>query len=186
MGRRAPGARERLQAAALELYAEHGYGATTVATVASHSGVTERTFFRYFPDKAEVLFADDEGLIEALLANLSEPPSPLDVWEVAQRSLEGVAEELENRRDEMRLRARVIAANPDLAARDVVKHNRVVTTLQEAMRDHGADGHDAALAAGVAGAVFRVVYSEWVTSDGGQDLATRLKQGVDQVRSATG
>ena len=55
MGRWEPNARDRLQRAALELYSEHGFDQTTVAEIAQRAGLTERTFFRHFADKREVV-----------------------------------------------------------------------------------------------------------------------------------
>jgi AcrR family transcriptional regulator len=60
MPRWEPGARERLQATTLALFAERGFDATTVAEIASRAGLTERTFFRYFADKREVLFTGQD------------------------------------------------------------------------------------------------------------------------------
>jgi AcrR family transcriptional regulator len=51
-----------MQRAAMELFAERGFEATTVAGIAERAGVTERTFFRHFADKREVLFAGEEQL----------------------------------------------------------------------------------------------------------------------------
>ncbi|MFX8075170.1 TetR family transcriptional regulator, partial [Acinetobacter baumannii] len=56
MGRWEPGARERLARAALDLYVERGFDETSVGDIAARAGVTERTFFRHFADKREVLF----------------------------------------------------------------------------------------------------------------------------------
>jgi AraC-like DNA-binding protein len=56
MARWEPGAQGRLQQAAMELFAERGYARTTVEDIAARAGLTERTFFRYFADKREVLF----------------------------------------------------------------------------------------------------------------------------------
>ena len=57
MGRWEPDARGRLVKAAMELYGERGFEQTTVAEIAERAGLTERTFFRHFADKREVLFA---------------------------------------------------------------------------------------------------------------------------------
>ena len=56
MTRWEPNARGRLERAALELYGERGFEQTTVAEIAERAGLTERTFFRHFADKREVLF----------------------------------------------------------------------------------------------------------------------------------
>ncbi len=65
--------RRRLVDAAIGLFAEHGFAATTVDEIAARAGVTARTFFRHFTDKEEVLFADDDALLPTLLAAIAEP-----------------------------------------------------------------------------------------------------------------
>lgn len=184
MPRWSAGARQRLRAAAMDLFAEQGYAATTVAAVAERAGLTERTFFRHFADKAEVLFADDAHLVQVVLASVREAPDPADAWAVARRGLAALAGELGERREELRLRAAVIAANPELAARDLVKHHRVVTALQDAVQGRGADPHAAALSAGVAGAVFRVAYAEWLAGTAPGSLAARVEHCLQEVRAA--
>lgn len=81
MARWDPGTEERLTKAALELYREHGYDSVTVTRIAERAGITRRSYFRYFPDKREVLFAGSERLPAAaadavLAADRSAPRSP--------------------------------------------------------------------------------------------------------------
>jgi len=57
MSRWNPNARGRLEQAAYELFLDRGYEQTTVADIARRAGLTERTFFRHYADKREVLFA---------------------------------------------------------------------------------------------------------------------------------
>src|SRR5215475_8665914 len=81
MGRWEPGARERLVVAAVDLFTEQGYDATTVAQIAERAGVTKSTFFRHFPDKRELLVAGQETLSRLLTEGIAEAPgnaSPLD------------------------------------------------------------------------------------------------------------
>src|SRR3954470_24656928 len=75
MGRWKPDARGRLARAALELYLDPGYEQTTVADIAARAGVTERTFFRHFTDKREVLFAGSDEFHDAVLAAIAQVPS---------------------------------------------------------------------------------------------------------------
>lgn len=77
-----PGAKERLQVAALELFAAHGFEETTAAEIAGAVGLTERTFFRYFSDKREVLFDGQESFMQAFLDGIEETPpdaAPMDL-----------------------------------------------------------------------------------------------------------
>src|SRR4051812_5557079 len=75
MGRWEPGARGRLTRAALELYLDPGYEQTTVADIAARAGVTERTFFRHFADKREVLFDGSAEFQATVLAAIAAAPA---------------------------------------------------------------------------------------------------------------
>jgi len=79
MGRWEPDARGRLERAALELYLERGYDQTTVAEIAGRAGLTERTFFRHFSDKREVLFRGDE-LAQAMADAIDAAPETTAPW----------------------------------------------------------------------------------------------------------
>ena len=84
MGRWEPNARERLAKAALELYSERGYEQTTVAEIAQRAGLTERTFFRHYADKREVLFDGSSALQELFVNAVAEaPPSAAPIDAVA-------------------------------------------------------------------------------------------------------
>lgn len=76
MGRWEPNSRGRLQEAALALFAERGFDQTTAAEIAARAGLTERTFFRHFADKREVLFGGAGLLGERILAGvIGAPPA---------------------------------------------------------------------------------------------------------------
>src|SRR5580693_9626125 len=85
MGRWEPNTRERLERAALTLFVEHGYDATTVAGIADRAGLTKSTFFRHFADKREVLFGGQDllaGMFSDAIA--AAPPAATSVdWLVA-------------------------------------------------------------------------------------------------------
>ena len=88
MGRWQPNAPGRLERAALELYSERGFDRTTVAEIAERAGLTERTFFRYFADKREVLFAGASTLEEFLVASVNDAPAALPPIEAITAALE--------------------------------------------------------------------------------------------------
>ena len=89
MGRWQPNARGRLQEAALELFLEHGFEQTTVAEIAERAGLTERTFFRHFADKREVLFDGAAALTEVLVSAVAHAGEQATPFEAAA---EGVVE----------------------------------------------------------------------------------------------
>src|ERR1051325_505073 len=114
MARWEPDARGRLEQAALELFQERGYGRTTVEDIAERAGVTERTFFRYFTDKREVLFDGSETMTSAAReATLAAPKdaSPLDA---ALAGMGAAAALLDARHERAVRRSRIIADNPTL------------------------------------------------------------------------
>jgi AcrR family transcriptional regulator len=83
-------ARGRLEQAALELYTEHGYEQTTTAQIAARAGLNERTYFRHFPDKREVLFgveATQQADLAQALATVPEDVAPLAAVLQAFRSM---------------------------------------------------------------------------------------------------
>lgn len=63
-----------LARAAMRLFEEHGYDATTVDDIAEAADVSRRTFFRYFASKEEVFIVDPEGKLAALHVALAEGP----------------------------------------------------------------------------------------------------------------
>ncbi len=174
MGRWEPDARGRMQEAALELFGERGYARTTAAEVAERAGVTERTFFRHFPDKREVLFANDD-LRDRLAATVAadEGASPV---EAVAAGLDVVAGVLQDRREVAVRRARIIAAHAELQERELKKLASWSTALEHVLRGRGLAGPDAMLLAEVSVAVFRVAYARWLEEGTGRGLVATVRE----------
>jgi AcrR family transcriptional regulator len=162
MGRWEPNARGRLARAALVLSAERGYENTTVAEIAAAAGVTERTFYRYFADKADALFPDNTQLLPVLATVVRDAvrdgAGPLDAALAAVRELAGYASEEPER---PRLTAQVIPAVPALAGRELVRQRQIADAVSQALVDGGVPTIDAQLAAETALGVWRVAVTEW-------------------------
>src|SRR5215471_19817634 len=88
MGRWEPNARGRLAAAALALYAEQGFEQTTVAEIAARAGLTERTFFRHFADKREVLFYGMDMARDLLTRTVADAPASAAPMDAVRAGLE--------------------------------------------------------------------------------------------------
>lgn len=161
MARWQPDSRGRLAQAALELYAERGYERTTVAEIAARAGVTERTFFRHFADKREVLFSGSEELEEALTGGVVQAPADAAPLDAAAAGLAAMAEVLASRRPFARVRQQVIAATPELQERELRKLVRLAALIDAALRERGVAEPDAAVAAEAAIALFRVAFERW-------------------------
>jgi AcrR family transcriptional regulator len=167
MARWKPGARERLQATTLELFAEQGFERTTVAEIASRAGLTERTFFRYFADKREVLFAGQEefeGLFVDAIAAAAPDIEPFAVVVMALRSV-GAQFFPAERRTFSRQRQTIIDAHPGLQERELLKLSRVTAAMAAALLARGTPEPTATLSAEFGMTVFRVAFARWVDGE---------------------
>jgi len=183
MGRWEPDASGRLREAALELYVERGYERTTVAEIAERAGLTARTFFRYFADKREVLFAGSADLQEGLVSALAGAPaaaSPMDAVAVA---LDAAAAWLGGRHAYSRRRYAVIAANAELRERELIKLASLAAALAEGLRERGVADPEASLAAEAGIAVFRVAFERWVGEPDDRDLSRVMRESMAQLRA---
>ena len=180
-----PDSRARLAEAALGLFAERGYEETTVAAIAERAGLTERTFFRHFADKREVLFSGNDefemGIIEAVSAAPPEAP-PLDA---VAAGLFVAAAWLEERRPFARRRAAVIQANRELRERELAKLASLAVSIAEALRARGVAEPLASLSAETGMAVFRVAFQRWARQAGGATLAELAGESLDELRAVT-
>ncbi len=187
MGRWAPDARGRLEQAALELYGERGFESTTVAEIAERAGLTERTFFRYFADKREVLFWGSGGLQEFLVSNVDDAPASLSPIEAIAAALEKAATDIfEERREFARQRQAVIAANPDLQERELRKLASLASALAEALRRRGVGDPASSLAAEAGIGVFKVAFEVWTRDGGGLSLSEIIRSSADEMTRVTG
>src|SRR5215475_10659197 len=177
MGRWQPDARGRLEQAAMELYRERGFDNTTVAEIAERAGLTERTFFRHYADKREVLFGGAGVLEDILVTGVREAPAGLAAMEAIMAALVAVADGLfEERRDFARQRQAVIASNAELQEREVVKLATLAAALAGALRGRGAGDPAASLAAEAGIAVFKIAFERWVSAAAERPLADYINE----------
>jgi AcrR family transcriptional regulator len=158
-----PGARERLQAAALELFAAQGFEQTTAAEIAQSVGLTERTFFRLFSDKREVLFYGQDAFVQSFLDGLDAAPadaSPIGVVACALRA--GASLFPDERRPYSRMRQSVIDQNPALQEREQHKLAGLAATVAETLRGRGVGEPAATLAAQSGATVFGIAFAQWI------------------------
>jgi AcrR family transcriptional regulator len=184
MGRWEPDSRGRLQEAALALYSERGFDRTTAAQIADRVGVTERTFFRHFADKREVLFGGSALLQEQIVAGVAGAPDTDGPLDAVSRGLDAAAAVLgEFRRDLSRQRQAVIAANPELRERELAKLADYAAAVAAALRQRGVTGLQATLAAETGMTVLRVALQRWASEDDGRDLAAIMCDAVGALRT---
>ena len=185
MGRWEPNARGRLEQAAMELYSESGYEQTTVAGIARRAGLTERTFFRYYADKREVLFAGAASLQELFVTAVAGAPAtatPIDAVAVA---LDAAASLFQERREYSRQRQRIIAANPELQERELIKLASLSAALAGALRERGVAEPAASLAAQAGTAVFKIAFERWIDGPGEPDMMRLTRESLEELKAVT-
>jgi len=185
MGRWQPDASRRLQQAALALYAERGYDATTVAEIAERAGLTKRTFFRYFADKREVLFNGSDELRRLLVDATAAAPASAPPIEAVAVGLRASASMFAERHDFARRRHAIILATPDLQERELVKLASIGISIAAALRDRGASEEAATLAAQTGMTVFHVAFARWVDQDDPDALPRLIDESLAELRTLT-
>jgi AcrR family transcriptional regulator len=176
-----PGGRGRLEQAAMALYAEQGFENTTVAEIAERAGLTERTFFRHFTDKREVLFSGSGEFQELLVGNVANAPDSLTPIDAAAEGLLAAAAMLQQREAFARQRAKIIAANAELHERELIKFASLSVALADTLRGRGVTEPVASLTAEVAMAVFRTAFERWIDQAGGPDLPQLIRDSLDEL-----
>jgi AcrR family transcriptional regulator len=187
MARWEPDARGRLEKAAMELFVERGYARTTVGDIGERAGLTERTFFRYFTDKREVLFSGSEELEKAIVDLVSNAPEDATPFEVVASAIEVTGAGLEAHRDLTYVRARhaLVTEHAELRERELIKMASLAAAITRALRARGAAEPAASLAAEAGIAVFKVGFERWVTAKKPRALTAEIRAAVDGLRAVT-
>ncbi|WP_020547763.1 TetR/AcrR family transcriptional regulator [Nonomuraea coxensis] len=185
MGRWEPNARGRLEEAALELYGERGYEQTTVAEIARRAGLTERTFFRHFADKREVLFGGGKLLEERLTAAVAAAPDSAGPLEAVAAALDAAGPLFQERHERSRRRQAIILAHAELRERELIKLATLARALAGALRERGVGEPAASLAAEAGIAVFKIAFERWTDEPGEADLRQAMREAFAELRAVT-
>ena len=171
----------------MELYGERGFDNTTVEEIAARAGLTERTFFRYFADKREVLFGGAGELQAFLVARVIEAPASLAPIEVIAAAYMAAGDEIfEERRDFSRARQAVITANTELQERELIKLATLTAALSAALRQRGVKDPAASLAAEAGGAAFKLGFEHWVVDTKGKPMSKFIRESLDALKAVAG
>lgn len=188
MGRWEPGARERLVIAAVDLFTEQGYDATTVAQIAERAGVTKSTFFRHFPDKRELLVTGQETLCRLLAEGIAEAPADASPLEAVAAGLQRASTAMgpTSREIAPRLKA-AVAASAELQERDALKSVSLAAAMTAALVTRGVPDPTAALASELGVLAFKRGYVEWSEGDRAPEdgFAAYLLKALDELRAAS-
>lgn len=172
MARWQPDAKKRLESAALELFSHKGYDETTAAEIAASVGLTERTFFRHFGDKREVLFRGRVPIQELFTTGIRDSPADADLFHLLAAGLrEGSRYFPEERKAFARARQTIIGSHPALQERERLKLSELSLVVHNALAERGIADPQATLAAQSTATVFHVALTQWVADAETRPLA---------------
>lgn len=175
--------RERLVGAAVTLFVERGFAATTVEQIATAAGVTPRTFFRHFRDKEEVLFAEEDGLLPLLLSAIASLEPPFRAEELMRHALGALADRMEPERSRLRARHEIIMTDVALTGRELAKQAAWQPQIAAAIAARGFGEADAELLAAIGFALFRTAFVGWLEDDARASLRERVDRALPSART---
>jgi AcrR family transcriptional regulator len=187
MARWEPDARGRLEKAAMDLFREQGYEHTTVGDIAARAELTERTFFRYFGDKREVLFSRAKELERGIVEHIADAPQDMPPLDAVVAALQAAGTELAERRDLEYVRARyaLVTQHAEIQERELIKLASLAAATAKALLARGVSEPEASLVAEAGIAVFKIGFERWVNERVPRDLAGHIRSAVDLLRTVT-
>jgi AcrR family transcriptional regulator len=181
MSRWEPNARGRLEQAAAELFAERGFDQTAVADIAARAGLTERTFFRHFTDKREVLFSGQDAFQDQFVGGVAAAPGTATPLEAVAAGLAAAGNMLQGRAELAPRRQAIIDAHPDLQERELIKMARLGTAVAATLRDRGVAEPAATLTADAGVAVLRIAFGRWLEEGVARPLPEVIRETLGEL-----
>ena len=169
-------ARARLEQAALDLYLERGFDAVTTAEIAARAGVTERTYFRHFADKREVLFEGERRLTGWVTDALATVPADVPPWPALRRAIDLIVPSLEESGRAGTRLAAIVATTPALRERAAAKEANLVALVARLLVERGAAADEADLVALTEWGVLAHAIRTW-RADPGSPLQRHVDRG---------
>jgi AcrR family transcriptional regulator len=180
-GRPGEAARYATFASRFHAVPERGFEQTTVAEISERAGLTERTFFRHFADKREVLFYGMEMARDLLMRAVADAPASATPMEAVCAAFEAFGVVLQESPERVRMRDAIVSANPELRERELIKLAAFSSAVGGALRDRGVPDQAASLAAETGVAVFKVAFARWISEQGQRDLPGIFRESMAEL-----
>lgn len=183
MVQRAENARERFESAAFSLFGEKGYAATTVPEIAAKAGLTERTFYRYFTDKREVMFwrAGDHQV--TITNEIVRAPAGVDPLTMAAYSFESVASFIDGHRSIVKLRQVLISRHGDLQERELMKLHLLASAIDLALQQRGIQPSLSRVVAEIGAAIWKVALENWCADEKERSFAYHVQAALAEFQT---
>ena len=179
-------ARERLEAAALDLFVENGYDDTTVAQIADRAGLNRATFFRHYADKREVLFGGEDLLAGLFADGIHAAPPGATPVECLHAAFAATATAMSaQQRTKATQRVQILAANPEVQERGLLKHARISRSIRAALQARGTDELTARLAAELGLLAFSIAVENWIHAHKHQAFPPHATAALNDLQART-
>jgi AcrR family transcriptional regulator len=176
--------RERLTRAAMALFLERGFEATTLDDIAAAADISRRSFFHYFASKEDVVFAWHEEITAALITAVATRPSDESMLAAAENAISAMARQIEP--NEAIAMACLKRDNPALQARDQVKYEKLERALADALTEragHKAEKLQARLVAMIATGAMRIGGELWAADGAREKPEVLVKRTFAAIRA---
>ncbi|GMP10009.1 TetR/AcrR family transcriptional regulator [Bradyrhizobium sp. TM239] len=176
--------RERLTRAAMALFLERGFEATTIDDIAAAAEVSRRSFFHYFASKEDVVAAWQENAASALVAEVVARPADESMLTAAENAIAATVKRLDPA--EAAAMSRLKRDNPALQARDQLKYEMIERALAEGLAQRGrtkSDRLQARLVAMIATGAMRVGGESWIGEGARERPEAFVKRTFDAIRA---
>ena len=172
--------RLEIEAAALDLFDDRGFEATTIDDIAAAADIAPRTFFHYFRSKEDVVVADYTIRLDRLMAALKASPADPAPWPALRDAFLAVGADYEAEREKLLRRFRIIQETPSVAARNLLVQARwedaVAIAVAEWLGLDRTGDIRPRLIAGAALAAMRASIGRWLTDDGHSRLPDHIAE----------
>jgi len=176
--------RNRIEAAAMDLFEQRGFDGTTVEEIAGAAQIAPRTFFTYFPTKEDVVLADYASRLHRIIEQLQERPDAEAPWAALRASFVVVAADYDAQRTQLVRRFRVMADTESVYARSLQLQSGWEDTLAAALADRMGDepeGLTPRLLASAALSAMRSSQRHWIATGQTTPLPTLVEFCFDQL-----
>jgi AcrR family transcriptional regulator len=176
--------RERLTRAAMALFLERGFEATTLDDIAAAADISRRSFFHYFASKEDVVFAWHEEITSALIAAVAARPRDESMLAAAENAISAMARQIEP--SEAIAMACLKRDNPALQARDQVKYEKLERALADALAKragHKTEKLQARLVAMIATGAMRIGVELWADDGAREKPEVLVKRTFAAIRA---
>ncbi|PDT87983.1 TetR family transcriptional regulator [Bradyrhizobium sp. Y36] len=176
--------RARLTRAAMTLFLERGFEATTIDDIAAAAEVSRRSFFHYFASKEDVVTAWQENAASALVDEVVARPADESMLTAAENAIAAVIKRLDPA--EAAAMSRLKRDNPALQARDQLKYEKLERALADGLAQRGrtkSDRVNARLVAMIATGAMRVGGESWLGEGTREKPDAFVKRTFDAIRA---